>query len=184
MRHRTLSATASRSVASKRTLTEITLVLWSSDTEWLYRPVLQNGCTHLCYSGCILLCYRTAVAACVTEWLYPPVLQNGCSLLRYRVAVPICVTEWLYQHVLQSGCTHLRYRVDVSVLQDHQFKQIPTVDQLAIHFGLDGNMIHKDSDEARRQMARDTGIQESTFSQPVSHPAYPFLRQTATNACR
>jgi hypothetical protein len=35
--------------------------------------------------------------------------------------------------------------------QERQYKQIPTVDQLAVHFALDGNMLHKDSDEARRQ---------------------------------
>ena len=31
------------------------------------------------------------------------------------------------------------------------------MDQLAIHFALDGNMLHKDSDEARRQMAAGAG---------------------------
>ena len=41
-----------------------------------------------------------------------------------------------------------------SICQDKQFKQISSVDQLAIHFALDGNMIHKDSDEARRQLAK------------------------------
>jgi len=39
-------------------------------------------------------------------------------------------------------------------LQDLQYKQTSSVDQLAIHFALDGNLIHKDSDEARRQLAR------------------------------
>jgi len=34
------------------------------------------------------------------------------------------------------------------------------VDQLAIHFALDGNMLHKDSDEARRQRARQ-GLAEA-----------------------
>merc|ERR1712048_1308381 len=37
------------------------------------------------------------------------------------------------------------------------FKQIPTVDQLAVHFSLDGNLLHKESDEARRQLAMDGG---------------------------
>ena len=37
------------------------------------------------------------------------------------------------------------------------FKQIPSIDQLAIHFALDGNMIHRDSDEARRQLKRMEG---------------------------
>ena len=38
--------------------------------------------------------------------------------------------------------------------QERAFKQTSSVDQLAIHFSLDGNMIHKESDEARRQLAR------------------------------
>ena len=33
------------------------------------------------------------------------------------------------------------------------FKVVPQVDQLAIHFQLDGNLIHKESEEARRQLA-------------------------------
>ncbi len=37
------------------------------------------------------------------------------------------------------------------------FKPIAQVDQLAVHFQLDGNLIHKDSDEAKRQLARDSG---------------------------
>jgi dynein intermediate chain 1 len=38
--------------------------------------------------------------------------------------------------------------------QEKQYKQTSSVDQLAIHFALDGNMIHKESDEAKRQRAR------------------------------
>ena len=33
--------------------------------------------------------------------------------------------------------------------QEKQYKQTSSVDQLAIHFALDGNMIHKESDEAK-----------------------------------
>lgn len=37
------------------------------------------------------------------------------------------------------------------------FKPIPQVDQLAVHFQLDGNLIHRDSEEAKRQLTRDGG---------------------------
>lgn len=37
------------------------------------------------------------------------------------------------------------------------YKPIPHIDQLAIHFQLDGNLILRDSDEGRRQIARDGG---------------------------
>ncbi|CAF4140610.1 unnamed protein product [Adineta steineri] len=41
--------------------------------------------------------------------------------------------------------------------KDRLFKPIPHVDQLAVHFQLDGNLILRDSDEGRRQIARDGG---------------------------
>jgi dynein intermediate chain 1 len=37
------------------------------------------------------------------------------------------------------------------------YKAIPHVDQLAVHFQMDSNLIHKDSDEAKRQATLDTG---------------------------
>jgi len=43
------------------------------------------------------------------------------------------------------------------MLQEAQFKPQTTVDQLAIHFSLDGNMIHIESDEARRQLDKTGG---------------------------
>lgn len=47
-------------------------------------------------------------------------------------------------------------------LQERQYKQTSHVDQLAIHFALDGNMLHKESDEAKRQMAK-LGIPDSKY---------------------
>ncbi|CAF0780705.1 unnamed protein product [Adineta ricciae] len=41
--------------------------------------------------------------------------------------------------------------------KDRMYKPIPHIDQLAIHFQLDGNLILRDSDEGRRQIARDGG---------------------------
>jgi dynein intermediate chain 1 len=35
------------------------------------------------------------------------------------------------------------------------YKAIPHVDQLAVHFQMDSNLIHKDSEEAKRQLVRD-----------------------------
>ena len=36
--------------------------------------------------------------------------------------------------------------------KDHTYKLIPHVEQLAIHFQIDGNLIHKESEEAKRQL--------------------------------
>lgn len=38
--------------------------------------------------------------------------------------------------------------------KDHTYKLIPHVEQLAIHFQIDGNLIHKESEEAKRQMTK------------------------------
>ncbi|CAF1129899.1 unnamed protein product, partial [Didymodactylos carnosus] len=43
--------------------------------------------------------------------------------------------------------------------KERMYKPIAQVDQLAVHYQLDGNLIHKDSEEAKRQMARDGGDQ-------------------------
>ena len=39
--------------------------------------------------------------------------------------------------------------------------QIPAIDQLAIHFAMDSNLLHKESDEARRQLAQLEGAESS-----------------------
>ncbi|XP_075247342.1 dynein intermediate chain 2, ciliary-like isoform X2 [Convolutriloba macropyga] len=39
--------------------------------------------------------------------------------------------------------------------KENQFRQVAHVDQLAIHFALDGNLLHKDSEEAKHQLARE-----------------------------
>ncbi|KAF7252937.1 hypothetical protein EG68_08671 [Paragonimus skrjabini miyazakii] len=40
-------------------------------------------------------------------------------------------------------------------MQECQYRPIPQVDQTSVHFWLEGHMLPKDSDEGRRQMARD-----------------------------
>ena len=65
--------------------------------------------------------------------------------------------SWLPLYIT---CTHI-------YLQERQYKQISSVDQLAIHFALDGNMLHKDSDEAKRQRTKlglPEGIKSIYFS--------------------
>jgi len=47
----------------------------------------------------------------------------------------------------------ITYLLTCGDCQESQYKPLTTVDQLAIHFSLDGNMIHIDSEEAKRQMA-------------------------------
>ena len=46
------------------------------------------------------------------------------------------------------------------------------VDQLAIHFSMDGNMLHKESDEGRRQLTR-MGLGEGPSEQNLSEMEIP-----------
>ena len=39
--------------------------------------------------------------------------------------------------------------------------QVASIDQLAMHFELDSNLLHCESDEAQRQLAREEGEGES-----------------------
>ncbi|XP_015767196.1 PREDICTED: dynein intermediate chain 2, ciliary-like [Acropora digitifera] len=60
------------------------------------------------------------------------------------------------------------------------YKATSSVDQLAIHFSLDGNMLHKDSDEARRQLARQ-GLGEGLDDHHL-RPVSPFSDHDASVA--
>ena len=37
------------------------------------------------------------------------------------------------------------------------YPQIPSIDQLEIHFAMDSNLLHKESDEAAQQLAKQEG---------------------------
>lgn len=62
--------------------------------------------------------------------------------------------------------------------KDHTYKLIPHVEQLAIHFQIDGNLIHKESEEAKRQMSK--GVTASTASDDA--PKAETSTSTATTA--
>lgn len=47
------------------------------------------------------------------------------------------------------------------------------MDQLAVHFSLDGNLLHKESDEARRQLARQ-GLAEGTYAYSRTYMYHMF----------
>ena len=55
------------------------------------------------------------------------------------------------------------------------FKPIPQVDQLAVHFQLDGNLIHRDSDDAKRQLAKDTGGSSNDRGKRHTHAICSFV---------
>merc|ERR1711963_751881 len=75
-----------------------------------------------------------------------------------------------FTRILTANNPHAPQNIVRYSFKERQYKQIPSVDQLAIHFSLDGNMLHKDSDEARRQMAR-LGIGDAISEQGASEAA-------------
>ncbi|KAL8565254.1 hypothetical protein ACOMHN_001152 [Nucella lapillus] len=59
-----------------------------------------------------------------------------------------------FTRILTANNPHAPQNIVRYSFKERQYKQTSSVDQLAIHFALDGNMLHKDSDEARRQRQR------------------------------
>ncbi|KAK1174159.1 dynein intermediate chain 2, ciliary-like [Acipenser oxyrinchus oxyrinchus] len=69
--------------------------------------------------------------------------------------------------ILTANNPHAPQNIVRYSFKERAYKPISNVDQLAIHFSLDGNMLHKDSDEARRQAAK-MGISERTTTTETS----------------
>ncbi|KAL3866455.1 hypothetical protein ACJMK2_043751 [Sinanodonta woodiana] len=59
-----------------------------------------------------------------------------------------------FTRILTANNPHAPQNIVRYSFKERQYKQTSSVDQLAVHFSLDGNMIHKDSDEAQRQKAK------------------------------
>lgn len=56
--------------------------------------------------------------------------------------------------ILTANNPHAPQNIVRYSYKENTYKQTAHVDQLAVHFSLDGNLLHKESDEARRQLAR------------------------------
>ncbi|KAM3936626.1 dynein axonemal intermediate chain 1 [Leptodactylus fuscus] len=67
-----------------------------------------------------------------------------------------------FTRILTANNPHAPQNIVRYSFKERAYKPISIVDQLAVHFSLDGNMLHKDSDEARRQRARMGVIEETT----------------------
>lgn len=59
-----------------------------------------------------------------------------------------------FTRILTANNPHAPSNIVRYNFKDSSYKQIANVDQLAVHFSLDGNLLHKESDEARRQLAK------------------------------
>ncbi|CAN2390015.1 intermediate chain 1, partial [Pristimantis euphronides] len=69
-----------------------------------------------------------------------------------------------FTRILTANNPHAPQNIVRYSFKERAYRPISIVDHLAVHFSLDGNMLHKDSDEARRQRARMGGIDETLTS--------------------
>ncbi|XP_052279386.1 dynein intermediate chain 2, ciliary-like isoform X1 [Dreissena polymorpha] len=77
-----------------------------------------------------------------------------------------------FTRILTANNPHAPQNIVRYSFKERQYKQTSSVDQLAIHFALDGNMIHKESDEAQRQRTK-LGIPDAHVEPAVSEVGEP-----------
>nr|XP_033791463.1 dynein intermediate chain 1, axonemal [Geotrypetes seraphini] len=65
-----------------------------------------------------------------------------------------------FTRVLTANNPHAPQNIVRYNFKERAYKPISMVEQLAVHFSLEGHMLHKDSDEARRQRARVDSTEE------------------------
>jgi len=65
-----------------------------------------------------------------------------------------------FTRILTANNPHAPSNIVRYNFKEQQYKQITSVDQLAVHFSLDGNLLHIESEEARRQIAATDGDNE------------------------
>lgn len=74
--------------------------------------------------------------------------------------------------ILTANNPHAPQNIVRYSFKENTYKQTAHVDQLAVHFSLEGNLLHKESDEARRQLARHGQAQGKTTPQTCGSIAF------------
>uniref|UniRef100_A0A4W5NQS2 Dynein axonemal intermediate chain 1 n=1 Tax=Hucho hucho TaxID=62062 RepID=A0A4W5NQS2_9TELE len=65
-----------------------------------------------------------------------------------------------FTRILTANNPHAPQNIVRYSFKERSYKPISSVDQLAVHFVLEGNLLHQDSDEARRQRAKQGDVEE------------------------
>ncbi|XP_053556951.1 dynein axonemal intermediate chain 1 [Bombina bombina] len=95
------------------------------------------------------------------EWTQPKTLIKPPDQLELTEAE----LKEEFTRILTANNPHAPQNIVRYNFKERAYKPISMVDQLAVHFSMDGNMLHKDSDEARRQRAKMGVIEETTASE-------------------
>jgi len=83
-----------------------------------------------------------------------------------------------FTRILTANNPHAPQNIVRFSFKEGTFKQTSAVEQIAIHFALDGNMLHKDSDEARRQKAGGRAVE------PEPEPEKPVEKEPEAEAAK
>ncbi|KAK3524261.1 hypothetical protein QTP70_025852 [Hemibagrus guttatus] len=73
-----------------------------------------------------------------------------------------------FTRILTANNPHAPQNIVRYSFKERSYKPISSVDQLAVHFVLEGNLLHRDSDEARRQRARQGFAEDKTSETSVA----------------
>ncbi|XP_066021840.1 dynein intermediate chain 2, ciliary isoform X1 [Pocillopora verrucosa] len=106
----------------------------------------------------------TQIGDDLDEWMQPK------QLIKPDDQLELTETELKeeFTRILTANNPHAPSNIVRYSFKEKCYKPTSSVDQLAIHFALDGNMLHKDSDEARRQRARQGLEGFDDFLRPLS----------------
>lgn len=83
-----------------------------------------------------------------------------------------------FTRILTANNPHAPQNIVRYSFKDGCYKQINSVDQLAIHFVLEGNLLHKDTHEARRQVAKQGIMEEKLIEDVVAEEEKPITPVT------
>ncbi|XP_031433040.1 dynein, axonemal, intermediate chain 1, paralog 2 isoform X2 [Clupea harengus] len=72
-----------------------------------------------------------------------------------------------FTRILTANNPHAPQNIVRYSFKERSYKAVSSVDQLAVHFVLDGNLLHRDSDEARRQRAKQGLPEENPMDAAV-----------------
>ncbi|XP_067938269.1 dynein intermediate chain 2, ciliary-like isoform X3 [Watersipora subatra] len=98
----------------------------------------------------------------ITEVGDPDDWLNGKTMVKPEDQLNLTEAELKEEitRILTANNPHAPQNIVRYSFKENTYKQTAHVDQLAVHFTLDGNLLHKESDEARRQLARQ-GLAEA-----------------------
>ncbi|XP_059925794.1 dynein, axonemal, intermediate chain 1, paralog 2 [Gadus macrocephalus] len=75
-----------------------------------------------------------------------------------------------FTKILTANNPHAPQNIARYSFKERSYKPISSVDQMAVHFVLEGNLIHVDSEEARRQRARQDQTDEKPAAEAEAEP--------------